>query len=311
VSKQRIKSYILLLIVTAIWGIAGPVIKYTLPDFPPMIFLTYRFFISAILMIPIAIVFKVGFPKTRHQIFWLTLAGLLGSSVNLALSFFSFDKSTVLDVSIIGNTGPIFIILGGILFLKEKVTKREMLGIIITLIGTVFVVVEPLFENGLFEIRSLTGNLLAILANISWVLYILITKKEMRHNTNVLFMTTYMFVLGFISSLPFALFQSGGVTNLLYIISLAPFKAHLGVWYMAVFSGSLAYFLYQEGQKNIEASEATLFSYLSPVFAAPLAVFWLKEEVTIPFLIGTTIIILGVFIAEYRRNQVGKSIKRN
>ena len=119
-------------------------------------------------------------------------------------------------------------------------------------------------------------------------------------------MTTYMFVLGFVTTLPFAIIETKGILNLLLMISLAPLKAHLGVWYMAVISGSLAYFLYQEGQKKIEASEATLFGYLSPLFAAPLAIFWLKEQVTLPFIVGTAIVILGVFVAEYRKTGTRK-----
>lgn len=303
-SNERIKSYILLLIVTAIWGIAGPVIKYTLPDFPPMIFLTYRFFISSILMIPIVLVFKPKFPKSKREIFMLTLAGLFGSSINLGLMFFGYDKSNVLDASIIGNTAPVFVVLGGVILLKEKITKKEFVGIAITLLGTIIVAIEPLFNGWQIGERSIIGNLLIVLANITWVLYIVITKKELQHKISVLLMTTYMFVLGFITTLPFALIQTEGLGNLLLMISLAPFKAHMGVWYMAVLSGSLAYFLYQEGQKKIEASEATLFGYLSPLFAAPLAIFWLKENITIPFLIGTAIVVAGLFIAEYRKGSL-------
>ena len=301
-SKERIKSYILLLIVAAIWGIAGPVIKYTLPDFPPMIFLTYRFFISSILMIPIVLVLKPKFPRSKREIFMLTVAGLMGSSINFGLTFYGFDMTTVLDVTVIGNTGPIFVVAAGAIFLKEKVTKREIVGILITFLGTLIVVAEPLFKYGLFNLESLYGNILIVIANITWVVYIVISKKELHHKIDILLMTTYMFVLGFFSTLPFALIQTNGIVNLLILVSTAPFIAHLGVWYMAVLSGSLAYFLYQEGQKKIEVSEATLFGYLSPLFAAPLAVFWLKEKVTLPFIIGTTVIIAGVFVAEYRKS---------
>lgn len=301
VSKERIKSYILLLIVAAIWGIAGPIIKYTLPDFPPMIFLTYRFFISVILMLPIVWVLKPKFPTARREIIMLTIAGLMGSSINLGLGFYGFYMTSVLDVTVIGNTAPIFVILGSVLILKEKVTRKEMIGIIITFVGTLLVVIEPLFHKGLFNTSSLLGNLLVVVANVTWVIYIVITKKELHHKIDILLMTTYMFLLGFITCLPFALIQTKGIINLLLLVSTAPLKAHLGVWYMAVLSGSLAYFLYQEGQKKIEASEATLFGYLSPLFAAPLAVFWLKEKITTPFVVGTVIVIVGVFIAEYRK----------
>ena len=305
-SKERIKSYTLLLIVAAIWGIAGPVIKYTLPDFPPMIFLTYRFFISTVLMLPIVWALKPKFPTVKREIVMLTIAGLLGSSINLGLLFFGYEKSNVLDGVILGNTSPIFVILGGVLLLKEKITKKEILGIIITFIGALLIVVEPLINGGYTKGSSLLGNLLIILANISWVFYIVISKKELKHKIDILLMTAYMFTLGFLTTLPFALFQTKGILNLLLIISTAPLTAHLGVWYMAVLSGSLAYFLYQEGQKKIEASEATLFAYLSPLFAAPLAVFWLNEKLTIPFIIGTAIIVIGVFIAEYRKTRNSK-----
>ncbi len=231
----------------------------------------------------------------------LTAAGLLGSSVNLGLLFYGYDMSNVLDASIIGNSAPIFVVLGGAVFLKEKVTKKEIAGIIITMIGTVIVAVEPILTGSSLDERSVIGNILIILANVAWVFYIVISKKELHRKTDILFMTTYMFFLGFITCLPFAVFETQGFVNLLLLISTAPFLAHLGVWYMAVLSGSLAYFLYQEGQKKIEASEATLFGYLSPLFAAPLAVFWLKEKITLPFIIGTAIIMLGVFVAEVRK----------
>ena len=252
-------------------------------------------------MIPIVLVLKPKFPNSKREIVMLTIAGVLGSSVNLGLLFFGFDKSNVLDASIIGNTAPIFVIIGGVILLKEKVTKKEIIGVAVTFIGTLMVTIEPLFSGGFSGSSSTAGNILIIFANISWVFYIVITKKELHHKVDIMLMTTYMFVLGFITTLPFAIVETKGILNLLLTISVAPLKAHLGVWYMAVISGSLAYFLYQEGQKKIEASEATLFGYLSPLFAAPLAIFWLKETVTTPFIIGTAIVVLGVIIAEFRK----------
>jgi drug/metabolite transporter (DMT)-like permease len=76
---------------------------------------------------------------------------------------------------------------------------------------------------------------------------------------------------------------------------------HAGVWYMAILSGTLAYFLYVRGQKSIEVSEAALFNYLQPIFSIPLAVFWLQESLTPTFVIGAIIIACGVIIAEYKK----------
>jgi drug/metabolite transporter (DMT)-like permease len=69
---------------------------------------------------------------------------------------------------------------------------------------------------------------------------------------------------------------------------------------MTVISSVIAYFTYHLGYSLIEASEATVFDYLKPVIAAPVAVLWLGEKITLPFLIGAGIIALGVFLTESR-----------
>jgi len=82
-----------------------------------------------------------------------------------------------------------------------------------------------------------------------------------------------------------------------------PFSAHLGVFYMAIISGIIAYYLFQYGLQHIEASEATVFQYLGPVFSTPLAVIWLHDKITPPFLIGAVFIVIGVFTAEYKPHR--------
>ena len=78
---------------------------------------------------------------------------------------------------------------------------------------------------------------------------------------------------------------------------------HLGVWYMALISGTLAYALWIRGQKSIEISEAGVFAYLVPIFAAPLAVLWLGETITTPFIIGSVVVAIGVYIAETKKKR--------
>jgi len=81
-------------------------------------------------------------------------------------------------------------------------------------------------------------------------------------------------------------------------------SAHLSVIFMALFSGALAYFLYQKAQKSIEASEASVFNYLPPIVTAPVATLWLHEKLTIPYIVGSVIIASGVFLAEWKKRQL-------
>jgi drug/metabolite transporter (DMT)-like permease len=73
---------------------------------------------------------------------------------------------------------------------------------------------------------------------------------------------------------------------------------------MAIFSGTIAYWLWQIGQKTVEVSEAALFDYLTAIFTVIFAVIFLGEAITLPFIIGAVILVIGIFIAETRHKMI-------
>ncbi len=300
-NPHRLRAYIYLIIVAAIWGIAGPVIKFTLPSLPPFIFLTYRFFISSIILLPIIFFKKAKAPASIKDFVILTLIALLGSSINLGFLFYGYNYTTALDASLLSATAPLFVVAASAFFLKERVTKKEKIGLLIAFLGTLAIIFQPLAENKILFRENILGNVLVVISNFTWVLYIILSKFGLKHKYDPLYMTAYTFFVGFITLLPLAALQAGSLSNLVVLITDSPVQTHLGVLYMALLSGSLAYFLYQRAQKTIEASEATLFLYLSPLFATPLAVLWLGESITIFYLLGAAIVAIGVIIAENKK----------
>ena len=135
-SPHRLRAYVYLVVVAAVWGIAGPVIKFTLPNLPPFIFLTYRFLISTIVFLPVVLLKKAKAPPEKKDFIILTLIALLGSSINLGFLFYGYNYTTVLDASILSATTPVFVVIASALFLKERVTKKEKIGILIVFLGT-------------------------------------------------------------------------------------------------------------------------------------------------------------------------------
>lgn len=303
-NPKRVRSYIYLVLVAAIWGIAGPVIKFTLKELSPFTFLAYRFFITSLILVPIMIATKTKFPKESRKNLTLLILSLLGTTINLGFLFVGLKFTTVLDQTFISETGPIFTILASSIFLKDRITKKEKIGITLTFLGTIFIIVQPLIDNGFMSLDNLFGNILILLANISWVAYVIISKKQLREKVSPLTMAVSNFFVGFITILPLAVLENHGAQNLISNLTNINIHTHLGVFYMAIISGALGYYLFQLGQKSIESSEAALFSYLQPIFATPLAIFWLKEELSSGFALGAIIIILGIFIAEYKTKSL-------
>jgi drug/metabolite transporter (DMT)-like permease len=300
-NSARTRAYLMLLIVAIIWGVASPIIKYTLGGFSPIVFLTYRFGISTIIALISFAVFGLHLP-TDKKTFWLMLfCGFLTSTVSLGLLFFGLNDTTVLDSSLISLASPLIISMAGVVFLHEKVTKREKIGMGIAVIGTILTVIEPIIQRG-HEYLKFSGNLLILGYVVATVIVAVITKRLLRSGVNPLTLTNFSFIIGFISFLPFVFINSQ--KSLLS----ASFSYHLGVFYMAIISGSLAYFLSNKAQKTIEIGEQSLFAYLYPVLSLPIAVLWLGEKITSTFIVGAIIITIGVAIAEIKRSRYNNSL---
>lgn len=296
--SARIHAYLLLLITVGIWGIAAPVIKFTLGEFPPVLFLFYRFAISALAAL-VTIAF-IGFKlPTDRKVLLLTLVyGFLTSTVSLGLVFFGFERTTAVNASLISAIGPILVTIAGVMFLREHVTKREKIGIGIAVGGTTLTMLEPLLQGA--DGSTLIGNMLVFASLLVAVVTTVIAKILLRDNVEAATATGISFFIGFLTFIPIT-FLAYTPNEVIDQIKQASLPYHLGVWYMALLSGNLAYFLWHKAQKSIEIGEAAVFAYLSPLFAIPLAVLWLKEAINTTFVIGTVIIAIGVFIAERKK----------
>jgi drug/metabolite transporter (DMT)-like permease len=292
VDQKRKKAYLALLTTAFIWGLAPPIIKYTLRFTSPLTFLFYRFLIvSLILLIPLVIKLIRQRPNINLCFQYLVL-GFIGTPLTLLLLFFGMQKTSAISASLISIFTPILVILGGVIFLKEKVTRQERLGISLIFLGAFFSIIEPLFKNGLHLNQNLIGNLLILGGSFTWASFSLLRRKAGEHLDSFI-LSASSFIVGLITLLPFVTFH----------FSLLTFNSNAwpGICYMAVLGSVVAYFTYIYGFSKIEASEATLFTYLEPIFAVPVAIVLLKETPSLLFLSGAGLIVVGVIISQVRK----------
>lgn len=279
----------------SIWGVAIVVIKYTLQFIDPISFLFYRFIITSVIFLLPFLFYLKKHPLPTKAIPRLFLLGTLSTTIVLLLLFIGMQYTTAMDVALISILGPILIVIGGALFLKEQVTSREKSGLTIAAFGTFLTVLEPILKRENRLTPALWGNFLVFASYLGWAAYTLLWKAESK-KYHPLVITSFNFFSGLLTLTPIFLINKTFNFELLTF----NFQALPGLLYMSLLSSVVAYFTYNWGVSLIEASEATVFEYIKPLFAAPLAVLWLKESVTPVFLLGALIISLGVFVAEYR-----------
>lgn len=307
-SPRRLKAYLFLISVVIIWGVAGPVIKFTLEGIDPLPFLIYRLFISTLLSAAFfanKIVHGKKFRQLRAHLPLAITYGVLAVPIGLGVLFLALNETTVLDLTLVSVMGPLLSLAGGHYFFKDHLTKKEKLGITIVAIGVLVNSFWPFFSGD--STLHLTGNLLLLLYLLSDSASVLLAKRSLRFKIKSANLTSLAFIVGFLVLLPIGLYIYGPV-ELINTISELPLKYHLGVWYMALLSGNLAYYLFVRAERTLKVSETVLFNYLQPLVAIPLAIFWLHESLTWHFVVGAIIIAVGLVIVEYKRYKKKNSM---
>jgi drug/metabolite transporter (DMT)-like permease len=293
-NPARLRAYLYLIAVVVIWGVSGPVIKLLLGVVPWDILLVYRFLISAIIYLPF-IKPEVLRPLKKVNVLLLVLAyTFLNTTISLGLLFAGTAKTSLVSMSLLSLFGPILTILAGYFFLRDRITRTEKLGIIITFLGSMLIIIEPVLKFDGIQ-GELVGNLFIIGSLITGSLAIIILKKLLRKGVDPMFLGNMNFVIGAITLIPVVL-RTRSVPEVVNTITNLGFPYQIGVWYLAIFAGSIAYYLSNSAQKSIEVSEQAVFSYIYPIFSAILAVWILKETMTPLSYFGA-----GIIIAEVKR----------
>lgn len=128
--KER---WVLLVVLSVIWGSSFILIKKSLEHFNPYEVGALRVLIAGILLLPIAIANIKKFP--RKYLKWLILAAITGNFIPMFLFPIAETKVSSSIAGIINSMMPIFVIIVGSLFWKFSTSKRQLIGVAISFSG--------------------------------------------------------------------------------------------------------------------------------------------------------------------------------
>lgn len=299
---RRTTSYLFMLLNTVVWGASLILVKPAFDVTTPFRFLLYRYIIAGSISLPFFIRYLTQIKNLKQILTKIVLIEILGSSIALSLLYTGLNMTSAIQASLISTTTPIFISVLAVLMLKEKEESHELMGLIITFLGTLLLTVYPLL-NGHAQIGgvSIKGNLLIMGQNIATAFYFVFTKKYYQKIPKM-FVAMTSFYVSLFTFAPLALLEAGGVSQLMSQIQID--IQYPSVWiagvFMGIFGSIIGYTAYLKGQEGIEASEATLFSYLQPLIYIPMGIWLLHESVSSLQIISLLIILVGVVIAEKR-----------
>ena len=182
------------------------------------------------------------------------------------------------------------------IYKNEKPGKGTIVGSLIAFIGVACVIF-----NSSFVIESNPiGDILSILAAVSWSIYSLVLKK-LNAMYSVMFISRKTFFYGVLTALPFMLFQP----NLCSPIVLLRPEVWGNLLFLGAFASMLAYILWAQSVKHLGAIKASNYMYISPIITLVASVAFLGEDLSLIGGTGCALILGGMWLGEYleRKSQ--------
>jgi drug/metabolite transporter (DMT)-like permease len=284
--------------------------KITSPLIGPILFVFFRFLIATLLLFIIFLFSKKRKIGRRDYKNFILIGFLL--FINVSLFTIAIPFTTVIMSTLIYSLTPIFVGVGAHFFLDERITKRNILGLLISFAGLLFLISESFTGHQINSFGKPFGNILIFIAMIGYSYYVFLSRKVLNEKNHLPVQTTFI-TFSFSTLFLFVVL----CTELLFgEITLSHPLPPIGViGFFLVGIGSVAQYLaLQIGVKRTSAFTASLFQYTGPFIAAAITIPLLHEQVTIQLFIGGFLILAGVFIATTYgqfKKKVSKTIATN
>lgn len=246
--------------------------------------LALRFLLAAILLgVYLTVRFGGGILKiSKKLVLYCGLLGVFGYAVFASLYFYAIQKLSITLAVLLLYTFPFWVVLGGWVFLKERLTSKQFFIFPLALIGLILLIgVE-------FNHVAIMGLLLGIFSAVTYAAYIILSRKWI-DNLNPLIAVFYIQlsagIILFVKS-----FQS--LDRTLSLIS----NSWLSIFGLALICSVFAMALFQSGLQKIKGWEASLLSTTEPIAGITLAFLLFGETLYWQQWIGAAVLLLS-FIA--------------
>jgi len=132
---------------------------------------------------------------------------------------------------------------------------------------------------------------------MAWSFGTVFTKRNTHKSKNIALTLLYQFSIASIIQFVLALIFTPNVN-----FSLWSSRSILATIYLAIFGSVIAFICYHYALKRVTAVQVSILNYINTIIAVFLGWLLLNEVITFDFVIATALIILGVFITNYKRN---------
>jgi len=283
-----------------IWGSSFIALKSAMADLGEYTVIFFRMLIASFCFI----YFIKGFTKysfTKKDIKLIVLLAFFEPCL-----YFIFEAKALLYTSasqagMITSLMPIITAMAAGYFLKEIITKQLILGSLIAVCGAIWLSVQATTTAS--APNPLLGNFLELCAMFCAAGYTIVA-RYLSSKFSAIFITAIQAFIGTIFFFPFFIYE-------FFTVEMNFTSSAIGwLFYLGVVVTLGGYGLYNFALTKLDASKASMFIYLIPVFTLILAYLFLNEKLSTVELISSAVILSGVILSQFKFEKLKKLKKR-
>jgi drug/metabolite transporter (DMT)-like permease len=251
-------------------------------------FVFLRFFFASMIMFVVMLLtrnFNFCFNKKRLILFLGVINGTAYLLQYLGMVYAFASKS-----SLFVNLSVVWVALLSPIVLKEQIGRKKVTGVILSLIGVVFLTTN--LDFGSLGLGEILGDLLVIGAGILWAIFIVYNKPLVRETKNLIQSMTWLLFFTMLPLLPVVPFSAENFLSLTW-------EAWAAIIYTALFCWVTPYYLWIKGLKNISSVTSAVILLNEIIVAVTISTLFLGEVMTAASGIGAIFIILAIILVSY------------
>ena len=227
------------------------------------------------------------------------LLGLLSVGCYNSLLYLALQTSTPINVTLVGSSMPVFMLLVGALCFKQTVRKRQMAGALLSVLGVLVVLCRGDWQ-ALAKVHLVLGDVFVLIATACWSWYSWLlsrTQEPAEARSNWANFLISQMVFGLFWSGAFSVAEWTGATGLSHVHISWGWPLVAALIYVAVGPSLLAYRCWGLGVQRVGPNIAGFFVNLIPVFTATLSALVLGEMPQVYHAAAFALIISGIVVS--------------
>jgi drug/metabolite transporter (DMT)-like permease len=288
-SSRRSLAIVTVVVLMVIWGSTFVITKVVANDISPLMLAVLRFLTAAVVLIPVALV-RGNWKSMPKPMPWLALLGMaLTGIATFTIAFnFALVYASATQGALIYALLPAAVALAAVMFLHEKLERRRIAGIVLSIVGVGMVVLAGEVDRN--SPRPVLGALWMIGAVIAWAAYTVFAKRLADADQVITIALVSLF--GMLMIVPFAAME----------LAETPWRAPslqawAGVLFLGILASALAYIAYGWALRELDASLVGALINLDPIVGVMTAVMFLGETLHGGQIVGGVIALIGMWLA--------------